>query len=85
MNVADVRGCGSSPESTNWFAGESYVVPLPIRSKIEVVAPDEMLDEIVQAIFENAKTGEPGDGKIFIERVSDAVRIRTGERGETAI
>ena len=85
LNVADVRGCGASPEPPSIFSGDSVVVALPIRSKIEVVAQDDMEDDIVRAILENARTGEPGDGKIFVETVAEAVRIRTGERGEIAI
>lgn len=85
LNVSDVRGTGNSPESAAWFAGEEHLIALPIKSKIEVVGPDEMAPSIVQAILENARTGEPGDGKIFIEQVEDALRIRTGERGEAAL
>ena len=85
LNVSDVRGTGNSPETAAWFAGEEHLISLPLKSKIEVVAEDEMAEQIVQAILEHARTGEPGDGKIFIERVSDALRVRTGERGETAL
>lgn len=85
MNVADVRGCGNSPEKVNWFAGEEHLVALPIKAKIEVVVPDELAESLVAAILEHARTGEPGDGKIFLERVDDAVRIRTRERGDIAI
>lgn len=85
MNVADVRGRGASPESTTLFGGEPFVVPLPIKSKIEVVVPDASCEAVIEAILQNARTGEPGDGKVFVERVTDALRIRTGERGETAI
>jgi nitrogen regulatory protein P-II 1 len=85
LNVSDVRGVGNSPEKTTWFGGQEHVVALPLKSKLEVVAPDELKDAIVQAILENARTGQDGDGKIFIEKVVDAVRIRTGERGEAAV
>jgi nitrogen regulatory protein P-II 1 len=85
MNVADVRGRGSSEEPSGWFGGETVVVPLPLKSKIEVVTADDMVDQVVRSILANARTGEPGDGKIFLERVEDAVRIRTGERGSAAI
>lgn len=85
MNVADVRGVGNSPEKATWFGGQEYSVALPIRSKLEIVVPDDLADEVVQAVIENARTGEAGDGKIFIERVSDAIRIRTGERGAPAV
>jgi nitrogen regulatory protein P-II 1 len=85
LNVTDVRGAGNSPEKPNWFAGEEHLVALPIKSKLEVVAPDELKDALIESILENARTGEPGDGKIFVERVVDAVRIRTGERGDSAV
>jgi nitrogen regulatory protein P-II 1 len=86
MSVSDVRGMGNSAETTEWFGGaEDGVVPLPIRAKVEVVVADELADQIVAAILDNAQTGESGDGKIFLERVEDAVRIRTAERGEAAI
>lgn len=85
MTVSDVRGTGNSPEKTSWFAGEGQLIALPIRSKIEIVAPDELREPIIEAILQNAQTGEPGDGKIFVERVLDAMRIRTEERGDAAI
>ncbi len=86
MTVSDVRGMGNSQERTEWFGGgEDGVVPLPIRAKVEVLCDDGLADQIVAAVLDNAQTGEPGDGKIFLERVEDAIRIRTGERGDTAI
>jgi nitrogen regulatory protein P-II 1 len=85
INVADVRGSGNSPERSDWFSGKSTVIPLPVKSLVEVVAHDSMADAIVEAILKNARTGEPGDGKIIVERVADAIRIRTGERGDAAI
>ena len=85
LNVSDVRGTGNSPEHAAWFAGEEHLISLPIKSKIEVIALDEMIEPIIQAILENARTGEPGDGKIFVERIADAVRVRTGESGEAAL
>lgn len=85
MSVSDVRGVGNSSESSEWFAGEGGLVPLPIRAKLEVVAPDALREEIVQAILQNAATGQPGDGKIFIEPILDALRIRTLERGDGAV
>lgn len=85
MSVGDVRGRGNSPEKPTLFAGQEMVIGLPIRSKIEVVATDDLREPIIQAILESAWTGEPGDGKIFVERVGDAVRVRTHERGDTAV
>jgi nitrogen regulatory protein P-II 1 len=83
LTVADVRGTGNSPESSPWAA--SGAVPLPIRSRIEVVIQDEMLERVVEAIISSGRTGEPNDGKIFVEEVADAIRIRTGETGNEAV
>jgi nitrogen regulatory protein P-II 1 len=85
MNVTDVRGAGNSPEKASWFGGEEQLIALPLRSKIEVIAPDDLQETLVETIIENARTGEPGDGKIFVERIADAIRIRTEERGDLAI
>ena len=85
LSVSDVRGTGNSPETSDWFGGEEGLVALPIRSRVEVVAPDELTEEIIQAIIENAYTGEDGDGKVFVEKIVDAIRIRTLERGDAAI
>jgi nitrogen regulatory protein P-II 1 len=85
MSVADVRGAGNSKETAGWFAGDEALVALPIRSRIEVVAPDELQEEIVQAMISAAHTGEPDDGKIFVERILEAVRVRTGEKGDAAV
>jgi len=85
MSVSDVRGTGNSPERVDMLGADSALIALPIRSKLEVVATDDLQEPIVQAIVEAAHTGEAGDGKIFIERVADAIRIRTEERGEVAV
>lgn len=84
MTVSDVRGVGTNVESSSWMADEQ-VVALPIKSQIEVVCEDELVETIVESILAQARTGEPGDGKIFLERIEDAVRIRTFERGDLAI
>ncbi len=83
LTVADVRGTGVSEEHTDLLSGA--VVALPIRSRLEVVVPDAMQEEVVVAILGAARTGEPNDGKIFLERVADALRVRTGERGPIAV
>jgi nitrogen regulatory protein P-II 1 len=85
MSVTDTRGTGNSPETSTWFGGEQQLIAMPIRSKVEVVAHDEQQEEILEAILQHARTGEPGDGKIFVERIADAIRIRTEERGQDAI
>lgn len=85
MSVSDVRGCGNSPERASTFGGQVVLVALPVKSKIMVVAPDDLREPIIEAIIEAARTGEPGDGKIFVEEVTDAIRIRTEERGLTGL
>jgi len=85
LSVSDVRGTGNSPEHTEWLGGDEGLIALPIRSRVEVVAPDHLAEPIVQAIIQSAHTGESGDGKIFLQRIADAIRIRTEERGEVAI
>ncbi len=85
LTVADVRGTGNSPEATDWFGGDENLVALPIRSKLTVVASDDLTEPIIEAILDSARTGESGDGKIFVESVRDAIRIRTEERGDVAI
>lgn len=85
MSVSDVRGTGNSPERTEWLGGDDGLIAFPIRAKIDVVAPDDLREPIVAAILETARTGEPGDGKIFVEPIRDAIRIRTEERGPEAI
>lgn len=85
LTVSDTRGCGNNPETTSSFFGQEIVISLPIRSKVEVVVPANLQEAVVSAICDAARTGEPGDGKVFIEPVTDSVRIRTLERGETVL
>ena len=85
LTVTDVRGCGNSPEAPSTFAGQEMLIALPIKSKIEVVVPDELQEPVINAVLETAYTGEPGDGKIFVEPILDAVRIRTEERGDSVV
>jgi nitrogen regulatory protein P-II 1 len=85
LTVADVRGTGNSPEATDWLGGDDRLIALPIRSKLMVVVADELVEAVIATISENARSGESGDGKIFIERIQDAVRVRTEERGDAAV
>jgi nitrogen regulatory protein P-II 1 len=85
LSVTEVRGTGNSEEKAAWFGGEQQLIALPIRSRIEVVAPDHLQEEIVKAIVAFAHSGEDGDGKIFVEPIADAIRVRTEERGSEAI
>lgn len=83
MNVTDAKGRGNSEERESRFLTEVDV--LRMRARLEVVCADDLEPEVVAAIAAAAHTGQPGDGKIFVEPVEQAVRIRTEERGETAL
>ncbi len=85
ITVSDARGCGNNPEATVLFAGQEILTSLPFRSKIEVVVPDEEAETIVRAIVSAARTGQEGDGKVFVEKLEDVVRIRTREHGDSAV
>ncbi len=85
MTITDVRGHGRQKGHTEFYRGREYSTDLLPKVKIEVVVADDMVDKAVRAIVDAAKTGKIGDGKIFVTRVDQAVRIRNDERGETAI
>ena len=85
MTVTHVIGCGLQKGSTAQYRGNLYEVNLLPKVEIELVVADDMVEKIINAIKEEAKTGEIGDGKIFISPVDDAIRIRTGERGAAAL
>jgi nitrogen regulatory protein PII len=85
MTVTEVRGCGKQRGRTERYRGAEYVVSLLPKVKIEVVVSDEQVDDVVNAILSTARTGEIGDGKIFVIPVEQAIRIRTGEAGEDAL
>ncbi len=85
MTITEVKGFGRQKGHTELYRGAEYVVDLLPKVKVEVVVPDAMSDKVIQALSESARTGRIGDGKIFVFDVADAVRIRTGERGENAL
>ncbi len=85
MTVTDVRGYGRQRGRTEKYRGNTYVINLLPKIKVEFVVPDDRADEVVDVILEAARTGEIGDGKVFVSGVEEAVRIRTGERGEAAL
>jgi nitrogen regulatory protein P-II 1 len=85
MTITDVRGFGRQQGHTEKYRGSTYTLNLLPKIKIEVVVPDERVEEVISTIIEAAQTGEIGDGKIFIADVIEVVRIRTGERGEAAL
>lgn len=85
MSVEDVRGFGRQQGQTETFRGSTYALNLVPKLKIELVCRDEEVEEAIEAITEATRSGELGDGKIFVSDVLDAIRIRTGERGESAL
>ena len=85
ITVSEVKGFGRQKGHTELYRGAEYVVDFLPKIKIEIVLPDESVDNAVEAIIGAAKTGRIGDGKIFILPMEQAVRIRTGEKGEEAI
>ena len=85
MSVTEVKGFGRQKGHTELYRGSEYQVDFLPKIKIEVVVKDSDLDRVVDAIVSAAKTGQIGDGKIFVSDVEEAVRIRTGESGEEVL
>jgi len=85
VTVTQVMGCGLQKGKTQYYRGNECTINLHPKSKIEIVVKDSWVDEVVEAIIKVAKTGEIGDGKIFIRNVEDGFRIRTSERGDDAL
>ena len=85
MTVTEVKGFGRQKGHTELYRGAEYVVDFLPKIKIELVVADELADKAVSAITEAANTGRIGDGKIFVFQVEEAIRIRTGERGASAV
>ena len=85
MNVSEVKGRGRQLGIKESYRGSSYCRDLIPKTRIELIVNDEDLERIIDVIVENARTGEVGDGKIFVSEVFEVVRIRTGERGSDAV
>lgn len=85
MTVTEVKGFGRQKGHTEIYRGSEYTVDFLPKIKIEVVVADNLRDSAVQAIIKGAKTGKIGDGKIFVYTIDETVRIRTEERGDSAI
>ena len=85
MTISDVRGHGRQKGHTEVYRGREYTVDLLPKIKLEMVLPDKLVNTVVDTILKTAKTGKIGDGKIFISRVEEAIRIRNEERGESAL
>lgn len=85
MTVTEVKGFGRQKGHTELYRGAEYVVDFLPKVKVEILVADEMAEKVTRALEGAAHTGRIGDGKIFVTPVSEAVRIRTGERGEAAL
>src|SRR5579862_7942600 len=85
MSVEQIRGYGRQFGRTDKYRGSTYAVNLLPKLKLEIVVRDEDLDLAIEAIVKTSRTGEIGDGKLFVSDVVDAIRIRTGERGDAAL
>jgi nitrogen regulatory protein P-II 1 len=85
MTVTEVRGHGRQKGHTEVYRGREYVVDLLPKTKLEVAVPDALVENVVSTIVKAAGTGKIGDGKIFVTTLGDAIRIRNGDRGDTAL
>jgi len=85
MTILEARGHGRQKGHTEFYRGREYTVDLIPKIKIELVIADEMVEKTVQTIVTAARTGKIGDGKIFLSKVDDAIRIRNDERGDSAL
>ncbi|MDF2567262.1 MAG: nitrogen regulatory protein [Oscillospiraceae bacterium] len=85
LSISQIMGFGSQKGWKEYIRGSEVEVNFLAKIKIEIVVLDEQLDAVVTSICENARTGEVGDGKIFIYNIEDAIRIRTNERGNDAL
>jgi nitrogen regulatory protein P-II 1 len=85
MTVTEVRGFGRQKGHTEMYRGGEYKVDFLPKVKVEVVVPDDLAHKVIDLIMAAAKTGQIGDGKVFVSTLEDALRIRTGEHGESAV
>src|ERR1041384_180930 len=85
MTVCEVKGFGRTGGKTEVYRGSAYVVDFVPKIRIEVVCADAMASDVINAIVTAAKTGKIGDGKVFVTPIDEAIRIRTGERGDDAV
>jgi nitrogen regulatory protein P-II 1 len=85
MTVTEVKGFGRQKGHVEVYRGTEYEINFLPKLKLEVVVPDSIIDKVIATIIEKARTGNIGDGKIFLYSLEDVIRIRTGEKGEAAI
>jgi nitrogen regulatory protein P-II 1 len=85
MTLTEVKGYGRQKGHTELYRGSEYQIDFLPKIKLEVVVPEKLVDKVVETILKAAKTGQVGDGKIFLYDVEDVIRVRTGESGESAL
>lgn len=85
LTISQVMGCGLQKGRTEFYRGTEVTLNLLPKVKVEIVTKDDYVEDIINIISNEAKSGQVGDGKIFVYNVEEVVRIRTGERGEAAI
>ena len=85
LTVTEVKGFGRQKGHTELYRGAEYAIDFLPKVKVEVVVPDSLLEAAIEAICRSARTGKIGDGKIFVYTIEQAIRIRTGETGDSAI
>lgn len=85
ITVTEVKGFGRQRGHTELYRGAEYVVDFLPKTKIELVVGDDIVDQVIEAIIDAARTGKIGDGKIFVTQLEQAIRIRTGEIGANAV
>jgi nitrogen regulatory protein P-II 1 len=85
MTVSEVRGFGRQKGHTELYRGGEYTIDFLPKIKLEVVVPDDLAEKVVELISSSAKTGNIGDGKVFVSALESALRIRTGEQGDNAL
>lgn len=85
MTITEARGHGRQKGHTEFYRGREYSVDLLPKARIDVVVPDELAENVIRAIISAARTGKIGDGKIFISKIDQVIRIRNDERGESAL
>lgn len=85
LTVSNILGCGNQKGYTEIYRGQEVKIQLLPKIRLEIVLPDELAEEAIDAIIETARTGNVGDGKIFVYDVQEAIRIRTGDKGLSAL
>jgi nitrogen regulatory protein PII len=85
LSVSEVRGFGRQRGHTELYRGSEYRVDFIPKSKLEIVVRDDIAEQVIEVITKVARTGQIGDGKIFVSSIEDAIRIRTGESGESVL